>query len=1525
MAHALALPIPCPVRLGSVTGDSLEARLHEHVRQGNHVKVKKLLKKGIFVDAVNSMGQTSLFTAALLGLGKIVDVLLDYGSDANHRCYDGSTPVHAAAFSGNQWILSKLLDEGGDLRVHDKDGKNPQYWAMSAGKESSAQMLEFIQRCTFHMQAAVQNFPSDLLRKVGSSKGLVCSPSRFGGLVQGNVDSPLARFLKSGANAAKNIYSFGFGKFYLAGSGHLGYLASLPIIGEKDVVQADDEPTFSYHVGPYMIMTNLMWGGSRVTVKELSFEPHRNCSKLRLADLLIAEQEHSSKLRHPHLLQLMSVCLSSDLEKTRLVYERVNFGSLYSILHERRTEFPVLHVETILYVLLQINDALRFLHSRGFIHRSVTSYAIQIVSSGEAKLCNLEYMVESKDGGEHSDLTRIPVPVQLYRWCSPEVILEKVVTVKSDIYSFCTVMQEALTETPPWKGLEDSVIKQLVILGRQLEADVRLPMPYYDIIKSGLEPKQKNRSMKLQDIQYILKNDLKDLTKSQTAHADDLSKAQRPAVFADVNVCLASAFSYQKRTQKLQGKEITKADSSVAPRYSLFPEENTASVDQEASASLQPVAQDKNCDVASELQATLSVSDVDDSLCSFEINEIFANFTELHEDFLEEGAGLGQTLKDEKRQQKEEDEATLRDLYASPGVHCEEKPVYEEGGISESGTEYTTEEEERISEASDLCVPAQVRGDAGRRMSSLSQNEQYISKCVLNLKIVQSMLQQAADSLCRTEEKLDKLEATEKQKKLLQEIRMNQLSKQIFQEGHWNGSDDTSQNTSNHFSGVNTFLWKAIGPPSSDYIPPPITCQAQEALGGDSFHTVSKTAKEMEAIQNEKWKSFHEMSKSKNENNHHDLSFSAVKSLDDQKSLDHEHLLPHVSVRCKKKFNLQCQRGGDSHSAASGSEEERCYPQSRSEIYSTKISEERRMMQSEWRTEVKQMARRVASGQLELSSSYLASECTSESEAESVKEAFQHVTLRVQKSQDQQRYRWQTGDNVEPWDLGSEDRSESEESDLESAFRSSGGGSWQSPSQDEQAESGIAIYKNSVLPQCVENLSRVHSRELHCSLNSSADVSEEFLTPDPCNFLPPTAQGSSELEVKITEKTGMKYVSRTLDTSDAEDKLEDACEGFLQKQLSEDAGSGIQVSGGRILFCSTAVQNSGGNTQGVNQLGHMPVASVEAAREVILWEPQEESKERDESVTDIQDLSSIPCEQENYYRDIDCKTPRASHAPTSVSTPLSSEEKIPVASEKYKHCHEVASDSSFCSSQEICSAVSRTFTTAYEEGRSTEIPSAASEVCLSDLNESDGLPVVASSLRSTGKASALSQASNHFIDELPPPAQELLDEIEYLKQQDSITQDVKEKGLYDCGVQINVPDEIKMEDRESKKESGRTEKRNHSLWTKESFSLAEETERAHSSLDDILERMLHAIPGDEEVQEQPRGHTLGAASVQDPEDIGRKERVEEGGAGARGRAPEACAGSSEDTHPEDQKWHLQEELSSSLPFRRIVLDQSSPT
>jgi hypothetical protein len=41
----------------------------------------------------------------------------------------------------------------------------------------------------------------------------------------------------------------------------------------------------------------------------------------------------------------MAVCLSQDLEKIRLVYERVTIGTLFSVLHERvnscSTDFPL--------------------------------------------------------------------------------------------------------------------------------------------------------------------------------------------------------------------------------------------------------------------------------------------------------------------------------------------------------------------------------------------------------------------------------------------------------------------------------------------------------------------------------------------------------------------------------------------------------------------------------------------------------------------------------------------------------------------------------------------------------------------------------------------------------------------------------------------------------------------------------------------------------------------------------------------------------------------------------------------------------------------------------------------------------------------------------------------------------------------------------------------------------------------------------------------------------------------------------
>ncbi|OWK57350.1 Inactive serine/threonine-protein kinase TEX14 [Lonchura striata] len=994
---------------------------------------------GVFVDAVNSMGQTCLFTAALLGLGKIVDVLLEYGSDVNQ-----------------------------------------------------------------------------------------------------NAESPLGKWkkLQGQPSVARNIYSFGFGKFHLASSGHLGYLASLPIIGDKDVVQADDEPAFSYHLGPYMTMTNLVWGGSRVTVKELSFQPQQHSWKLRLADLLLAEQEHSSKLRHPHLLQLMSVCLSWDLERTRLVYERVHFGSLYSILHERRAEFPVLQTETIVHVLLQVLEALRFLHSRGFIHRSLSSFAIQIVSSGEAKLCNLEYMIQSKDSGVHSDLTRIPVPAQLFRWSSPEIILGKPGTVKSDVFSFCAVLQEALTESLPWKGVEDSAVKQLILSGEQLEADVRLPLLYYDVVKSGLEPKPRNRSMKLQDIQYILKNDLKDLVKSESGHSGGMPKAQRSAVLADVNICWASAFSFQKRTVEFQEEEKSKAGGFSAPQDSVLPRESKAVVVQEAAASAEPPVQDRSLEASSELQpgaSPSSESEVDGSLCSFEMNEILASYPEGLQEFLEGGPGSGQALKDAEKQQKEdqspwEGEEEGESSGSSMGFTGEE----EEEELEEEEEE---EEEEGVREASGL---SQRRGDPCRRLSSSSQSEQHISKCVLNLKIMQSMLQQAGQSLSRTEEKLDRLKAMAKQKRLLQEVRMNLLPKESSQGRHWEGCDAPSQNTKKAFSGGDVFLHQAVAPPSRDYIPPPITCQAP---GRDSFQAVPKTAKEREAIQNEKWK--REIAAT-----HHDPGCSVGQGLDDEVSLTQE------------------------------------------------------LKSSKWPGEWPQVGWGSAVPTLPL-----------------------NARLKVKQK---------VSGNPPSLSLAEPQKSRSS--------RGVGG-----------SQGGAASPQHQMSKQSLEYpFLRVQS----------------FLSKLRISLEPQTLRAEQKLFVQ------------------------DFCRNYLEMQHQE-----FRLQRGEKLAVTVrAPPHPGAEFPG-------PKGGTSSGNHLALG-----------SVADIQDLSSIPCEQ-NFQRGVECKTPRLSHAPTSVSTPLGSEEKFPLAFEKYKQCREFSSDSSFCGSQETSSTVFQTFTTACEGERSMEIPVVAPRVCPFALKE----------------------------------------------------------------------------------------------------------------------------------------------------------------------------------------------------------------
>ncbi|NP_001406485.1 inactive serine/threonine-protein kinase TEX14 [Rattus norvegicus] len=1440
MSRAVHFPVPCPVLLGTLTDDSLEAQLHEYAKQGNYVKVKKILKKGVCVDAVNTLGQSALFVAALLGYVKLVDVLVDYGSDPNHRCFDGSTPVHAAAFSGNQWILSKVLTAGGDLRLHDEKGRNPQAWALAAGKDRSTQMVEFMQRCASHMKAVIQGFSYDLLKKIDSPQRLIGSPPWFGGLIQGSPNSSPNRQPKPGIISAQNIYSFGFGKFYLTSGMQLTYPGSLPVIGEKEVIQADDEPTFSFFSGPYMVMTNLVWNRSRVTVKELNLPTHPHCSRLRLADLLIAEQEHSSNLRHPSLLQLMAVCLSRDLEKIRLVYERITVGTLFSVLHERRSQFPVLHMEMIVHLLLQIADALIYLHSRGFIHRSLSSYAVHIVSAGEARLTNLEYMMESQDSGAHRDMTRVPLPAQLYNWAAPEVVLQKTATVKSDIYSFSMIIQEILTDNIPWNGLDGSLVKETIALGNYLEADVRLPEPYYDIVKSGIHAKQKNRTMNLQDIRYILKNDLKEFIGAQKTQTTESPRGQRYEPHPDINICLGLTSEYQKDPPDLDIKELKETGSQPhSPTdHSFLTEKTLAPQTLDSSLSAQE-PDNPNVPSASRLaEEVRSPTPSEASLYSFEINEIYSGCLTLGTDKEEECPGTASSPEGDKANQVDELPSLEEELdKMERELHCF---CEEDKSFSDVDTDLSFEDGDWQSDSlSSLSLPEPTR-EAKGKTSSWSKTDEYVSKCVLNLKISQVMMQQSAEWLRKLEQEVDELEWAQKE-----------LDNQC--RSLWDAS----------LRFANTKFLSAVGPPSLTYLPPVMQLsEPKQPENGGNWLTLARPpgnerdfqegnfSKKSEKLSACDWNPFTQASEesrgycSEPNNQPPTLCGPGKQNTGEQ--------LPSTE---EAKESLERNTNQNIRRMESVSSEV-CDTKSRN-------NEDAGEARSKWRLAVKEMAEKAVSGQLLVPPWNLQSSFESKVENEST--PLPRPPIRGPESTD--------------WQYILEYQREKDELKGNMKF-----GKMENSDCDKNKHSswtGLQRFTSIIYPFFRNHEQPEHNEASQASCDTSVGTEKFYSTSSPI-----------------------------------EDDFERIQSSFAQPQGYVEENFQI-----REIF--------GKNAEILTKPQFQAVQCAEDEQEETLEETPKELKEKNISLTDIQDLSSITYEQDGCFKETSCKTPKLKHAPTSASTPLSPE-SISSAASHYEDCLEntfhVKRGSTFCwNGQEAMRTLSTKFTTVRERAKSLESLLASSKTLPAKLTDPKRLcmfggacssnisTAFVTSTHSTKRKSLpgeLAEAtSQHHIDELPPPAQELLDEIEQLKQQQVSSMVSLENTAHDLNVTENDKKHLEEQETNSSKDS--------SFLSSREIQDLEDTERAHSSLDEDLERLLQ-LPEENMTLLDPTKGSTREKKTKDQDMVEQKRKKKEGIKPER-RKSDSFLGTLEEDELKPCFW---KRLGWSEPSRIIVLDQS---
>ncbi|XP_023060391.1 inactive serine/threonine-protein kinase TEX14 isoform X2 [Piliocolobus tephrosceles] len=547
-----------------------------------------------------------------------------------------------------------------------------------------------------------------------------------------------------------------------------------------------------------------------------------------------------------------------------------------------------------------------------------------------------------------------------------------------------------------------------------------------------------------------------------------------------------------------------------------------------------------------------------------------------------------------------------------------------------------------------------------------------------------------------------------------------------------------------------------------------------------------------------------------------------------------------------------------------------------------------------WKMEVKEMAEKAATGQLTVSPWHPQSSLTLESEAENEPDAPLQPPIGSPENTDWQQVIEYHRENDEPRGNAKFDNTGNNDCDSDQHDRQPRPGSFTSirhpsPRQKEQPEYSEAFQASSDALVTVEKSYSHQSMQSTCSPESSEDITNEFLTPDDEYFYSSTAQENLALET----------------SSPIEEDFEGIQGAFAQPQVSGEEKFQMR----KIL---------GKNAEILPRSQFQPVRSTEDEQEETSKESLKELKEKDISLTDIQDLSSISYEPDSSFKEVSCKTPKINHAPTSVSTPLSPG-SVSSAASQYKDCIEnitfqVKTESASCwNSQEFIQTLSDEFISVRERVNKLDSLLTASETCPPRL---PGLKRL-SSFIGTGSSSLVKACdsspphdtqrrslpkepveafSQHHIDELPPPSQELLDEIELLKQQQGSSTVLHENTASDAGGTANDQRHLEEQETDSKKEDSSM------LLSKETGDLGEDTERAHSTLDEDLERWLQPPEETMELQDLPKGSER-ETNIKDQE-VGEDKRKREDSITPERRKSESVLGTSEEDISEEMCSHV---------------------
>jgi serine/threonine protein kinase len=190
----------------------------------------------------------------------------------------------------------------------------------------------------------------------------------------------------------------------------------------------------------------------------------------------LKEVEILRGLRHKNVVLYMGVCIGQS--SYMIITEYMDRGSLYNILHEKNVRLPV---ERILDIIIEVAQAMVYLHKKQIVHCDLKSSNILVDHNWNIKLADFglsRIRTRSSRLSTYEEKAKQKLRIGTPHWMAPEILRGEKYEESSDVYSFGLVVLELLTGQIPNKELSIPQITGLVGFNSDYRQEIPEDLPH---------------------------------------------------------------------------------------------------------------------------------------------------------------------------------------------------------------------------------------------------------------------------------------------------------------------------------------------------------------------------------------------------------------------------------------------------------------------------------------------------------------------------------------------------------------------------------------------------------------------------------------------------------------------------------------------------------------------------------------------------------------------------------------------------------------------------------------------------------------------------------------------------------------------------------------------------------------------------------------------------------------------------------------------------------------------------------------